>query len=590
MDAPVAAHAAGMRERPETAYKPYTGKVRRVKSFTGCWGCRSRKVKVGFQLAIGLKPSNLPLTMQCDETSPQCKKCLKLGLVCQGYRPDYIWVTSDQKTYQPGRRRALETHLTWHGYPTWDSAYIDKLIGQCDIEAEEAREHGSIYLAGYEKLAGPFSVFACYGYDSTITSGRENWATPLSYHNVVTIRFARSSYLLHHYVKYVALSMMPFKDIRNPWQSFYPLTASCGDTDAHMSLFHAILAQSAGNLACLGSERMEMLNLSLYHYSQALRRLRKSLQQDKKDVGIILAIILTLIMAEVRSYVPLRNKESFNHAQVYGGNSVAWRQHLKGGWEFLKSYQAVQPWLESDFAWMASQSLCLLKIRADTMSISNHSTSNTRKREIDYMEESLIASVATRHDFGFTVGANQTFIACIQDIARLKARLQTEGCTTVVEEDIRHLYQRLSNSLFETTEMQTNPIVECHHRIFHAGIMIYFYRNLWNLPPCEISDCLRMIFDQVVTYKNLGGTHITLWPMFIAAVEAYEERHLEIMEAWLNAEEQIGVANRQQVKAFIERVWSLRSNTAKIMGLDKGTVLVDWVDMMQEWNMDILLV
>lgn len=91
-----------------------------------------------------------------------------------------------------------------------------------------------------------------------------------------------------------------------------------------------------------------------------------------------------------------------------------------------------------------------------------------------------------------------------------------------------------------------------------------------------------MIFNQVVLYQSLGGTHITLWPMFIAAVEAYEPAHLVILRAWLGAEDQIGVANRRDFRIFMERVWSLREETAETLGVDKAAVCIDWVAMMQE--------
>lgn len=49
--------------------------VRRVKTFTGCWTCRSRKVK-------------------CDLGKPNCQRCEKSGLECGGYDIKLRWSPS----------------------------------------------------------------------------------------------------------------------------------------------------------------------------------------------------------------------------------------------------------------------------------------------------------------------------------------------------------------------------------------------------------------------------------------------------------------------------------------------------------------
>ncbi|KAI0487804.1 fungal-specific transcription factor domain-containing protein [Xylaria cf. heliscus] len=50
--------------------------TKRTKTFTGCWTCRSRKVK-------------------CDETRPRCRVCLDRYLTCEGYGARLQWLTPD---------------------------------------------------------------------------------------------------------------------------------------------------------------------------------------------------------------------------------------------------------------------------------------------------------------------------------------------------------------------------------------------------------------------------------------------------------------------------------------------------------------
>ena len=133
---------------------------------------------------------------------------------------------------------------------------------------------------------------------------------------------------------------MPFKDPRNPWQSSYPLLPRCGDSAGHRSLFHAILAQAAGNLAHLGVDKETYKALNMEHYARSIEELRKSISDEGKDFSIALASMLTLVVAE-----------------DYSGDSNAWRLHLNGAWDLFKSFQSRKPWLDNDFAWVTTQSL-----------------------------------------------------------------------------------------------------------------------------------------------------------------------------------------------------------------------------------------
>ncbi len=47
-------------------------RVKRKKTFTGCWTCRSRKIK-------------------CDGQKPSCERCQKANLKCDGYDIRLRW-------------------------------------------------------------------------------------------------------------------------------------------------------------------------------------------------------------------------------------------------------------------------------------------------------------------------------------------------------------------------------------------------------------------------------------------------------------------------------------------------------------------
>lgn len=58
--------------------KPPAQPSQRKKTFTGCWTCRNRKVK-------------------CDLGRPQCNRCLKSKIKCEGYDIKLRWSTKGDK-------------------------------------------------------------------------------------------------------------------------------------------------------------------------------------------------------------------------------------------------------------------------------------------------------------------------------------------------------------------------------------------------------------------------------------------------------------------------------------------------------------
>lgn len=109
------------------------------------------------------------------------------------------------------------------------------------------------------------------------------------------------AFLFQHYVHHVAFLMMPYEDQRNPWKSTYPAVALYYVSQNHKSLYKALLAQAAYNLAYLDCGRDRMLSLAATYYSSAMRDLRHGLLDQDKDYGNFVASIMTLVMVEVCS-------------------------------------------------------------------------------------------------------------------------------------------------------------------------------------------------------------------------------------------------------------------------------------------------
>jgi len=166
------------------------------------------------------------------------------------------------------------------------------MIAECDVE--------SLKPGVSVKSAGPFTVFASKTIDTPHPRASLSDVEQLFGELKGTRLRSQAHNLFRHYTSCTAFNMMPFQDSRNPWLSCYPSMARSGCTRGQKSLLYAILAQAAGNLAHLGNNREELLVLAMMFYGIAIKLLRESLEEKAPDFSIILASILTLVMAEVR--------------------------------------------------------------------------------------------------------------------------------------------------------------------------------------------------------------------------------------------------------------------------------------------------
>ncbi|KAF8867366.1 hypothetical protein BDZ45DRAFT_795082 [Acephala macrosclerotiorum] len=511
-------------------------KVRREKTFTGCWTCRSRKVK-------------------CDEKIPACTACRKRGDQCSGYEPIYVWVKGYQN-YPPGWRRVLRSDLTWLGHNIHQSPEIDAFIAQCDVESHDETE-------AVEKAAGPFTVFCVpAGYPRIPPYVSDIPDTTCSDIKVI-------KELCHRYFTYTAQNMMPFEDKRNPWKNFYPRLAHQGSCRGQNSLYNAMLAQAAGNLAQLGSQREKMSVLATKFYANGIRDLRKGLESKGMDFSTVVASIMTLIMAE-----------------IYAGISNAWRMHLDGAWNFLITHKHAKPWEASEEAWTIAQSLIIVKIRVDTMR-----TPGLENNQQNEAISPFISAVMCRHDFGFTAGADGILMNHLHDINALESRLRhRDGGVQQYQEEIADLYQRIQNYKLEAS--LPNQLVRLQYEIFRTGVLIHFHRRILSLKPYTLVPVLNDLLNSVEEYQRLKGGFVTLWPVFIGAAEVFEEDQKRRVRLWLDNADLMGAANRRDIRMIIETVWQERSRQRDFIGegADEGEVMVDWREIMRNMGVEILLI
>jgi hypothetical protein len=277
---------------------------------------------------------------------------------------------------------------------------------------------------------------------------------------------------------------------------------------------------------------------------------------------------------------------------------------LNGAWRYLKEQPNPTPWKGSEFAWASTQSLCLIKILSDTTRKPEIETYIKQDSVIDTLDEAHLAAVKVRDDFGFTVGAPRVVLNCIADITSLAHEAKTAQTTQIINDKVEDIFSRLRNcrEMSKATlsrspafgenlvSFQERSKMEYYHvNAFISATYVYLYRSIYNLPPCDVRPFVFEVFDNIHAFFAHGDGNLTLWPGFIAAVEAYEENDLRVAKAWLEVAASVGMGNRLRIRAIVEETWRMRDSASREARKDKGSIAIDWRDVMQKLGLDILL-
>ena len=249
------------------------GKGIRQKTFSGCRRCRARKTK-------------------CDGTRPLCLRCAKAGLSCPGIPPNFTWVKPNQISSAAQGLGGLSPTTTWEGYRIYTSGDVDRMI-------DDLSKQASKYLNG-EDINFKDCPFSVLDFRFPLRELTSYSVSPLMFQPSSSQLDHTSQLLFHHYVTIVAPLMMPLNDDRNPWKTFYPMSAISQESKLHSAIRFAILSQAAAHMLHLGCDEAEMKTLTIRYHSAGLSHLRRAITDvDAVDFELLLASILSLIMAEV---------------------------------------------------------------------------------------------------------------------------------------------------------------------------------------------------------------------------------------------------------------------------------------------------
>ncbi|TVY22243.1 Arginine metabolism regulation protein II [Lachnellula hyalina] len=431
-------------------------KVKRTKTFTGCWTCRSRRVK-------------------CDATRPVCQRCIKSKLCCAGYRIRLVW-GQDAICTEGVQPSTLDGRILFSkedmSNPTFSDDYINSILDRL----EYFEEYAQVGLGNEIKL-GPFTVFT--GSSVLSTSTRSSDCGDVEDDEVITTfsegisastpeeknilepmpstqtmcrykdqptptlmlqqrllpflkPFLSSSSvterrLLHFWVTSASSIMTCTDHPDNPFrQVVIPIAleaaASSHKLPGHAALLHIIYAFAGFHLAQLDQSDQNSKEIATNHYHASLRHLCKSLtdQNPHKQYDAILAVIILVISID-----------------TLNGQSGQWQIHMRGAREWLREVGDV--WSNHAYGHVMYQMFECLEIMGHTQTPHIQLPSNLTHKQKPNIDK-LFSATSDVSDNPYCLdkffGVTKPVLKMIMDINRLLGSEPTREELAIIEHEI----------------------------------------------------------------------------------------------------------------------------------------------------------
>ncbi|KAJ6001084.1 hypothetical protein N7481_001493 [Penicillium waksmanii] len=665
--------------------------VKRSKTFTGCWTCRSRGVK-------------------CDEGKPICSRCEKGLFTCAGYGVKLIWPGDGAEGAISVQRRLLSR--VQHEAPTLSDQALDLFLESLDssvtdqeccgpfsvfrlswstilepdtssrkasddiqssicvhedtspirnLEADNASisflfeqdesppriegylhdtpeemlfddlrpllgtdSSSNLVVVGSENYWGAEMLLALYHSRPGTPQGSrtdhaplhtwhsDDWSlldhneaqnaeTPLptlesdcSFEDyIIQIELANFLYsitplgtseerqLMHYWVTYLSNLMVSVGSPDNPYRTLWvPMALYSGhEVPGHAALLHAIYAISAFNQSQKSNSGHKSFSITATkHYQLSLGYLREALTEDRgSQREAILATISTMSFIE-----------------VINGNSSTWRGHLKGGREWLRSFERTK-WNGPGTSILYQLFLCAEALGS---SLSNMA-SNARPGKFvnicdeEYAHKCVIGvtslSLESEYCLDRYFGITLPILEAIIHITHLSVRPRRPSIAELETLEVKiRLNKPITPSHSYTFAAWGKHIAMDYASVFYYACYIHFKHTLLRVHSRNLQDLVRQSLKHLeaieiheATSRNCG----LLWPLFIIACEADEKESRITVSKWFTKGQSVGVANVTSAAKVVVEVWRRRDG-AKGCGMDD---FICWGNVMVEMGLDLLL-
>jgi hypothetical protein len=255
-----------------------------------------------------------------------------------------------------------------------------------------------------------------------------------------------------------------------------------------------------------------------------------------------------------------------------------------------------KPWIQSTHSWVISQSIAL--------SFEISQTGNAKPHNRSPITEILFEGVASRRNFGYTIGASCDVLRIISSTRLFMERIAhgdvPDNLCLVVQSYITELLpENHAECPIDLDIPERESIVkllprkeqfrflDCLHlRLFRTAALIYIYQAILKVPPRGVSKYVRSVLLDAMTFIYVRGGAISMWPVFIAATEATDAA---MVERWLAVSSQLGIPNRLVAGTVIRQIWHDREQEAIARGVEPDQVVLDWKAVQQRLGVDLLL-
>ncbi|KAF5014050.1 hypothetical protein F66182_15103 [Fusarium sp. NRRL 66182] len=224
-------------------------------------------------------------------------------------------------------------------------------------------------------------------------------------------------------------------------------------------------------------------------------------------------------------------------------------------------------------------------------------------------ERSFVSRVSSTPEFGFTIGSTKSVLQCISSITIAGRKMKTEhsqqaadvlrgGLLSTIMSCLEKCKEEITYNNFQDSEIgsfddhtdQSQILANHQKQAFISATYIYLYRVLFDLPPHSVRQYVSEVLLRISAFHSASHGNLSIWPAFIAAVEAYTPEDMALARGWLRRTTMFGIGSRLYVRILVEEVWKRRDETATKLGIDKGLIPIDWRVIMKELDMDILLI
>ncbi|CAK7207173.1 arginine metabolism regulation protein II [Sporothrix eucalyptigena] len=616
----------------------YSTRSPRLKSvtFTGCWTCRSRKVK-------------------CDEREINgCGVCERAGLTCAGFEVSLCWVQTGQKqqqaSTQPGpRRRGIKLHR--HTGPIMSDNEIMRAISTIDATLRPTKT----------KTIGPFAVFQAEGLpNDSSASTRETTpaqdshppalpaplsedapsdlaqleinVTPdlsdvietasspaISINNDIgpdpipelgdilsphfglampLFRDTQTARLMYHFTNHVAELLQPVLHPGNPWRTTYftfalqgcpdlwlaQTTASASSSNASLSLFHSLLSAAAFHLRNSTGNSGDYHRLALQHRIKALQALNVATPQpgNQQLYLIHLTAMLSLVtvdtMAGEDSDFPVhlkacyQLKKPFSASRMSGGGSA---NQIYSICRFLTLLARTTSPVIVARPWREPE---------DGNAAFTGPGFDNSERSVEYM-------------YGITPALGNMLAKTCQmaeHLAYYQQRCEEfplplqEACTALGNEIASWAVDNEPFVLIEAEEHSMREIARCQARAFQGAVLIYYCQTLQkyglqdSISPVavDVQSQVQVIWAQLTTAEDLkdsytGGLKRSApmsWPAFLAACESSRSDR-ELWVEWWERVNGYHIGNFARQWQIIQDVWNMQDAVE-----ETSQITISWRD------------